>query len=66
MGFKIDTLAKLFGLQNQTLIFDKITILSKARHHQNVFLTKKLLSSNMTSNSFRNFPEKALKFFYKC
>ena len=63
MGFKIDTLAKLVGLQNRTLVFDRITILSKARHHQNLFLIKKLLSSNMTSNSFRNFPEKALKFF---
>ena len=31
MVFKTDTLAKLFGLQNRTLVFDKITILSKAR-----------------------------------
>ena len=63
MGFKIDTLAKLVGLQNRTLVFDRITILSEARHHQNLFLIKKPLSTNMTSNSFRNFPEKALKFF---
>ena len=40
-GFKTDTLAKLFGLQNRTPVFDKITIFSKARHHQNPFVIKK-------------------------
>ena len=70
-GFKTDTLAKVLRLQNPTLVFDKIAILSKALYHQNLFLIKKkLLSSNqaqlhnsrnMTLNFVRNFAGKSSK-----
>ena len=38
---KTDTLAKLFELQNRTLVFDKSTILSKARYRQFSILNQK-------------------------
>ena len=40
-GFKTDTLAKTFGLQNRTLVFDKIPILSKVHCHQKSILNQK-------------------------
>ena len=41
MGFETDTLAKLLGLQNRTLVFDKISILSKARYRQFCILNQR-------------------------
>ena len=63
-GFKTDTLAKLFGLQNRTPVFDKITILLKARYHHYIFLIIKLLSSNQAYRIYSfNCPVRLLNFW---
>ena len=49
-GFKtnLNTLAKIFELQNRTLVFDKITILSKVRCHQISILNRKTTQFKMS------------------
>ena len=47
-GFKTDTLAKIFELQIRTLVFDKITILSKVRCHQKSILNRKTTQFKMS------------------
>ena len=61
MVFKTDTLAKLFGLQNRTLVFDKSTILSKARYRQFSILNQKTTQFKLGLATL--FPKYDVKFF---
>ena len=60
MVFKTDTLAKLFGVQNRTLVFDKITILSKGRYLQFSILNQKTTQFKLGLATY--FPEYDVKF----